>query len=163
MGVNYVSPKFLEKGRVHLLDFDTATTIAVLVGVVLPALVALVTKQVASPRVKSIALIALSAAAAVLTPLLGADAVDVETVFISFLTIFGTAILSYYGILKPTGITEGIASKVPGGIGADPALPGYDEIDESKADDWNPQPTQLPADLETPEPVDLPEDDAQNG
>jgi hypothetical protein len=95
----------------------------ILVGVVLPALVALVTKQVASSRFKSITLIALSAVSSVLVPQIGVDAVDLKAVLNNFLLIFGSGVLAYYGVLKPTGATEAVANAVPGGLGGAAPLP----------------------------------------
>jgi hypothetical protein len=97
--------------------FQSVNVLAVLVGIVLPALVALVTKQLATSRLKSLTLIGLSAIAAVLTPLVGSDVVDLQAVFSSFAVIFGTGVLSYYGVLKPTGVTDSIQSAIPGGLG----------------------------------------------
>jgi hypothetical protein len=108
--------------------FDTPTSIAFVVGVVLPALVGLVTKELASSRFKNTVLLALSAASAVLIPLIGATTFDVKAVLTSFATVFGTSTLTYLGIYKPQGATAAIQAAVPGGIGSVPELP--DEGDE---------------------------------
>jgi hypothetical protein len=104
----------------------------ILVGVVLPALVALVTKQVSSSRFKSLALVALSAVSSVVVPLVGATTVDFQAVANNFLVIFGSGVLAYYGVLKPTGVTEAVQTAVPGGLGTSEALPGpeFDEFDD---------------------------------
>jgi len=111
--------------------FDTPTSIAFVVGVVLPALVGLVTKELASSRFKNTVLLALSAASAVLIPLIGATTFDVKAVLTSFATVFGTSTLTYLGIYKPQGATAAIQAAVPGGIGSVPELPAEgDEGDE---------------------------------
>lgn len=100
-----------------MLNLDTTTTIALLVGVVLPSIVALVTKQLASSRFKSLTLLGLSAASTVLVPLVGQETVDLASLGSSFLTTFGVAVLAYYGIYKPTGTTDRIQTAIPGGLG----------------------------------------------
>lgn len=100
-----------------LESFDTQTVITLLVGVVLPALVALVTKQVASSKLKNTALLALAALSSVLVPLIGAETYDWQAVVTSFLQIFGVSVLTYVGVYKPRGTTDAIQTKVPGGIG----------------------------------------------
>jgi uncharacterized membrane protein AbrB (regulator of aidB expression) len=103
--------------------FDTPTTIAFVVGVVLPAVVALVTKEIASSRLKNTVLLALSALSSVLIPLIGSTTFDAKAVLTSFATVFGTSTLTYLGIYKPQGATAAIQAAVPGGIGAVPELP----------------------------------------
>lgn len=97
---------------------DTATAISFVVGVILPAVVALVTKELASSKFKNAVLIALSALTSVLVPLVGSSTFDVKQVVTSFATVFGTSLLSYYGVYKPQGITAGIQGAVPGGLGS---------------------------------------------
>jgi uncharacterized membrane protein len=104
--------------------------IAILIGVVLPAAVALVTKEMASSKYKNTALLVLSGIASVLVPLSGAASLDVKAVVTNFLTIFGTAVVSYVGIYKPRGTTAAIQSAVPGGLGSVEELP-VGELDES--------------------------------
>jgi hypothetical protein len=104
-------------------NLDTATTLAIVVGVVLPALVALVTKELASSKFKNTVLLALSAASAVLIPLLGSDTFDVQAVVTSFVTIFGTSVLTYLGVYKPQGATAAIQAAIPGGLGTVDELP----------------------------------------
>lgn len=92
-----------------------------LVGVVLPLLVALVTKNVSSARFKSLALLVLSGIGGYLTTLLASDAaVDWKTVGVAVLTIFVTAVASFFGFTKPAKIagSDGlIQAAVPGGLG----------------------------------------------
>lgn len=92
-----------------------------LVGVALPLLVALVTKNVSSDRFKALALLVLSGISGYLTTLLAADvAVDWKSVAAAVLTIFVTAVASFFGFTKPAKIagSDGlIQSVVPGGFG----------------------------------------------
>lgn len=91
------------------------------VGVLLPALVALVTKQVASGTVKSLLLVALSAAsAAVTTALIAPDGFSWNVALLSFVQLFYSAVGAYYGLLKPANIAGAggkIQTAIPGGIG----------------------------------------------
>lgn len=110
---------------------DTPTVIAVVVGVILPALVGLVTKELASSKFKNTVLLALSAASSVLVPLVGATTFDAKAVLTSFVTIFGTSTLTYLGIYKPQGTTAAIQAAIPGGIGSVAELPDAgDEVIE---------------------------------
>jgi hypothetical protein len=92
-----------------------------IVGVVIPLLVALVTKQNASSRFKSWALLVLSALGGYFTTLLASDApVDWKSVGLATLSIFVTAVASYYGFTKPARVagTEGIIQRnITGGLG----------------------------------------------
>lgn len=113
-----------------MYNLDTATTIAFVVGVVLPAVVALVTKELATSRYKNTVLLALSAVSAVLVPLVGSDTFDAKVVFTSFVTIFGTSVLTYLGVYKPQGATAAIQEVIPGGLGSVPELPEVPLDDE---------------------------------
>ena len=92
-----------------------------LVGVVLPLLVALVTKNVSSARFKSLALLVLSALSGYFTVLLATDEpLDWQTVARSALTVAVAAVASFFGFTKPMGIagSDGaIQSAVSGGLG----------------------------------------------
>jgi hypothetical protein len=116
-----------------------------IVGVLLPAVVALATKQLASSQFKNIVLLALSAVSAVLVPLTTSDsALDLQSVLNNFLVVFGTSVVAYYGLLKPQGITDAIQNAVPGGVGP-VALP---EVEELPWDDNFEEPD---VDIEDPE------------
>jgi hypothetical protein len=104
-------------------NINTATTLAIVVGVILPAVVALVTKQLATSKFKNTVLLALSAVSAVLIPLLGSTTFDAQAVLTSFVTIFGTSVLTYLGVYKPQGTTDSIQAAIPGGLGSVPELP----------------------------------------
>lgn len=100
-------------------------------GTLLPALVALVTKQNAASWVKSLALAALSAVSGVLTSVAAnGGQLEWKAALTSFIITFVTAVSTHYGLLKPSGVTgsEGaIAEAVPGGIG--PVETGHDPVD----------------------------------
>lgn len=103
--------------------------IAILVGVVLPAVVALVTKELASSKFKNTVLLALSAVSAVVVPLAGATSLDLKQFATSFLTIFGTAVLAYVGVYKPRGTTAAVQAAVPGGLGTTVVEDEFEEPD----------------------------------
>jgi ABC-type nitrate/sulfonate/bicarbonate transport system substrate-binding protein len=95
----------------------------VVIGVVLPAIVALVTKRFADSAVKALLLLFLASVSGVLTQIVsnGGD-FDVAPAAMAVLTAFGAAVLAHYGFLKPAGVTgtDGvIARAVPGGVGSD--------------------------------------------
>lgn len=106
--------------------FSWVQVLTLLVSVVLPALVALVTKRMASSGVKAVVLALLAALVGFLSELLHAMVTalsfDVGTVLLTWLTSFIVAVAAHYGLLKPTGLTGSqgaIARAVPGGIGED--------------------------------------------
>ena len=100
-----------------LENLDAVTVVTIIVGVVLPALVALVTKWNTSSKFKNIVLLALAAASSVLVPLVGNASYDLKAILISFLQIFGISTLTYLGLYKPQGTTAAIQTKIPGGLG----------------------------------------------
>lgn len=108
--------------------------LGLLVSVVLPALVALLTKRMASSALKSVTLLALAAVLGFGTELLHAAQVgasfDVRAGLMSWLTSFVVAVVAHYGVLKPGGVTGSqgaIAAKVPGGLGTD--VPGKHSVE----------------------------------
>lgn len=92
-----------------------------LVGVVLPLLVALITKSGSSARFKSLALLVLSGVGGYLTTLLASDAaVDWKSVGVAVVTIFVTAVASFFGFTQPAkiaGSDGAIQNAIPGGLG----------------------------------------------
>lgn len=106
--------------------FTWVQLLTLLVSVVLPALVALVTKRLASPGLKAVVLAALAALLGFLSELLDAlvhaGAFDVAAAIVWWVTAFVVAVAVHYGLLKPGGITGSqgaIATAVPGGLGAE--------------------------------------------
>lgn len=95
----------------------------VVVGVCLPAVVALVTKQVAHPGVKALALMFLSAVYGLLSGWLAVGAghpFDLGTAANTALVGFVAAVVAHFGALSPMAVTGRngvIQEKVPGGIG----------------------------------------------
>lgn len=91
------------------------------IGVLLPAVVALVTHRFADGTVKALVLLFLSALTGVGTQIAANNGdFDVAPAAMAVLTAFGSAVLAHYGLLKPAGVTgsEGvIARAVPGGLG----------------------------------------------
>lgn len=108
------------------------TQIAVVVGVVLPLIVALVTKQLASSRLKNTVLLGLSAVTALIVPLSVNPVLDVSVFTQSFLTIFGTSVLAYLGVYKPQGTTATIQDKTSQfGVGSNelPDITEYEDVE----------------------------------
>lgn len=93
-----------------------------IVGILIPLLVQLLAKAKAVGWVKSLLSLALSGLASVLVPLVTQPSIDWKVAALSFVQMFTLAVVSHYGILKPTGVTgsEGlIATTVPGGLGTE--------------------------------------------
>lgn len=92
-----------------------------LIATALPAVVALVTRRLASSSTKAIVLALLAAVTGWLTSLQATGGeFEVKAAVVSIIVTFVTAVASHYGLLKPTGVTGSngaVAKKVPGGIG----------------------------------------------
>lgn len=93
-------------------------------AVVLPMLVALVTKQDAHSGIKAVALLFLSSVAGVLSAALDASnsgqAFDWGHAVVGALIAFAWAVLAHLGVLKPIAVTgsQGVIQvKIPGGVG----------------------------------------------
>lgn len=87
-------------------------------GLLVPLAVALLTRINASSAVKSVANIALSAVAATVAMIVGADGGwDWGGFFNAWFNAFLTGIVAYYGALKPMGIAPKVAANTPGFIG----------------------------------------------
>lgn len=99
-------------------------------SVVLPTLVALVTKRIASAGLKSLVLALLSVVSGLVQELVLANGVfEWRSFAANAFTQFVLAVVVHYGLMKPLGVTGSsgaIAQAVPGGVGgtvsaADPA------------------------------------------
>lgn len=108
--------------------FTLEQWLMLLVSGVLPMLVALVTRRMASSALKAVTLLFLTAVVGFTGELydavVNAAPFDFGTVAASWLLSFLVAVASHYGVLKPTGVTgsQGVIAKaVPGGIGSDDA------------------------------------------
>lgn len=116
----------------------TQMSLAVFIGlgILLPFLVDLVTKKLASGAVKSSVLLALSLIAGVLTEFLGALTADRpfdwSTAGYGAVTAFITGVAAFFGFLSPFGISGSsgiIQAAVPAGIGT-AAVPPIESTQE---------------------------------
>jgi len=89
------------------VNLDNAYWLGLLVSVVLPVLVGLVTTRVTHAGVKAVLLLALTAVNGFLVELAGPhpDGWDLGSAVVLTLVSFGTAVLSHFGLWKPTGIS----------------------------------------------------------
>lgn len=89
------------------VNLDAAYWLGLLVSVVLPVLVGLVTTRVTHAGVKAVLLLALSTLNGFLVEYAGPhDAgYSVQTAAVLALVSFAVAVLSHFGLLKPTGIS----------------------------------------------------------
>lgn len=80
--------------------------LSILVGSVLPLLVNLVTKDVASSALKAVLLAGLAAVTGVLTPLTqaGANHYDWRNIVVSVGLAWVTAVATHFGFYKPTNV-----------------------------------------------------------
>lgn len=88
------------------VNLNQAYWLGLLISVVLPVLVGLVTTRVTHAGVKAVLLLALTAANGFLVELAGPhpDGWDLGTAVVLTLVSFGTAVLSHFGLWKPTGV-----------------------------------------------------------
>lgn len=107
-----------------LANGNLVVLLNLLVGAVLPALVALVTARAATGWYKTVTLVALSVLTASLTELTVAvgvgSAVDLGQMGVNFVVALVTALCSHYLALKPLGVTGSAGSiqvRVPSGLG----------------------------------------------
>lgn len=98
------------------LDIGVLTFI---LGVGLPILTGLITKSAASPRTKAVTLLTLVVAATVVQRALDANGVvNLKTWLTTALVTWIVAIATHFGLLKPTGVSQGVANIAPqAGIG----------------------------------------------
>jgi hypothetical protein len=89
------------------VNLNSAYWLGLAISVVLPVLVGLVTTRVTSARVKAVLLLFLTALNGFLVELAGPhpDGWDLGTAIVLTLVSFGTAVLSHFGLWKPTGIS----------------------------------------------------------
>jgi hypothetical protein len=95
--------------------------LSIIIGSVLPALVALVTSRVADKWIKSVLLIALSAVTGVLLEIqAGGGAFSWKQALTTAAVTFASGVVAHFGALKPLGVTGSngvIQSAVPAGVG----------------------------------------------
>lgn len=89
------------------VSLDSAYWLGLAISVVLPVLVGLVTTRITSAGTKAVLLLALTAANGFLVELAGPhpDGWDIGTAVVLTLVSFGTAVLSHFGLWKPTGVS----------------------------------------------------------
>lgn len=87
--------------------------VTLIVGVLLPVLVALVTKEITSPKVRALLLLVLSAITAVLNSwLVAPNGFDWAQALWGAVTTFIIGVATLYGLWKPTGVSD--AAKATG-------------------------------------------------
>jgi hypothetical protein len=90
----------------------------ILYSVVLPIIVGIVTKQLASSQLKSVALLFLSVLGVVVAQAIGGGGVFTSQMIVESVITFVIATASYYGVWKPTGVAETVQEKTSAqGIG----------------------------------------------
>ena len=90
------------------VNLDSAYWLGLAISVVLPVLVGLVTTRVTHAGTKAVLLLALTALNGFLVELAGPhpDGYDIGTAVVLTLVSFGTAVLSHFGLWKPTGVSS---------------------------------------------------------
>jgi small basic protein len=87
------------------------TWVQLIVAVVIPLVVGIITKEVTSPGIKAIVLAALAAVAGLATAYIDSNGVFSQQALQDAVTYFIVAVGSYYGLLKPTGVTAAVQQK----------------------------------------------------
>jgi hypothetical protein len=89
------------------VNLDSAYWLGLAISVALPVLVGLVTTRVTHPGAKAVLLLFLAALNGFLVELAGPhkDGYDLGTAVVLSLVSFGTAVLSHFGLWKPTGVS----------------------------------------------------------
>lgn len=82
-----------------------------LVAFVLPAVVALVTQKVRSHGLKGVTLAVLTAVAVVASAVINDQGVWTDATLYAGIESFTISVIAYFGLLKPTRVTEKIADK----------------------------------------------------
>lgn len=93
------------------LSPQTVDNLQLAISVALPLLVGFLTKCNASAKTKSLALALLTAVTTIVASALDAGSLDFNLMFNDFVRNGSTAIMSYYGFLKPTGVAGAVADK----------------------------------------------------
>lgn len=125
-------------------------TVARLCGLVVPLVVAVITKKSASQGLKSVLNVALSAVSGVVAlTIAGQGALTISGFFNAIINAFVTSIIAYYGAYKPTGIAGTIAVKTKGfglRFGSSPEL----ETKDKGAEEAAPKPAKKPSRTRAP-------------
>lgn len=110
------------KSKEKILNEQIVVDVSVLTMVIapiIPIVVGLVTKAVASQSVKAIMLLALSAVTGVVDQAIANNGILTKETIISSIMVFVIAVATHYGLLKPTGVTgtDGIIQQKTQDIG----------------------------------------------
>lgn len=84
----------------------TVQVASLFIGVFIPIVVSLVTKQVTSARTKAILLVALSAASGFLTELVNDSNFVWQQALLTAVMTFVTGTAAYFGLWRPTGVAD---------------------------------------------------------
>lgn len=88
------------------VTLDSAYWLGLAISVILPVLVGLVTTRVTHAGIKAVLLLALTALNGFLVELqAGGEGYDLGTAIVLWAVSFGTAVLSHFGLWKPTGVS----------------------------------------------------------
>ncbi len=103
----------------HVLDAQMIQVLNLIVVVLIPTLVALVTKFDANPAVKSLTMLVLAAATTILTSILDAGGWTAYGTLMLLVENIITAVSFYYGVAKPVGLAgeNSRPARLTGGIG----------------------------------------------
>ena len=88
-----------------------ASLLALVAGTVLPIIVGLVTKQLASGSLKAIILALMAAATGLVNGAINLDGMFTQEALIAALVTWVTASATYFGFLSPTNITGAVQTK----------------------------------------------------
>ena len=93
------------------LSPETVDTLRLVVSFLAPLLVAVVTREVASSRLKSLCLAAITGAQTLVLGFLDSSDLDLNDLVRQFGLDMAIAIATYYGLWKPTGVASSVAHK----------------------------------------------------
>jgi len=113
------------------IDIHDAASVSRLLGLLIPLLVALATKKIASSGLKGIVNLVLSAIGGSAAYLIAdTGGYDFNGFVNAAINTFVVSIVSYYGVYKPTGVSDTVAVKTSAfGLGK-PVLQTDDALDE---------------------------------
>lgn len=108
-----------------MLDFSDPTSVVNMLGILVPLIVALISKRYASSGLKSVLNVVTSAVVSTLGYLVAAsgDGYDLVGWLEAFIGTLIVSIAVYYGVLKPTNLTEAVNVKTARfGFGSPPDM-----------------------------------------
>ena len=120
--------------QIDWLNLSDATNVVRIIGLLIPVLTALITKRLASQGLKAVTTTVLSAVTAAAAVLVAADGHSFawQAFVNAFINAFVPAIVTYYGLWKPTGVTGSVAAATHRfGIGPRPVLETADKGQDS--------------------------------